>query len=151
MRLTRAGEYAIRCTLFLAFEGMGSVVSKKKIARTMDIPDQFLSKIAQQLARHGIIEIIQGSKGGYRLLVPPAQLTMLDVVEAVIGEIYLNDCVVRPESCSRASTCSVHQVWEKARNQLRDTLRQSDFETIIREKSCSTDLLQTTTMEDVNA
>jgi DNA-binding IscR family transcriptional regulator len=36
----------------------------------MDIPAQFLGKIAQQLARAGIIEIVQGSKGGYRLLVP---------------------------------------------------------------------------------
>ena len=87
MRLTKAGEYAIRCALFLSFQGTSVVASKKEIARVMDIPDQFLSKIAQQLARHGIIEIVQGSKGGYRLLVPPRKLTMLDVVEAAEGPI----------------------------------------------------------------
>ena len=68
MRLTKAGEYAIRCALFLSFQGMGVVVSKKEIARAMDIPAQFLGKIAQQLARAGIIEIVQGSKGGYGCL-----------------------------------------------------------------------------------
>ncbi len=142
MRLTKAGEYAIRCALFLSFQGMGVVVNKKEIARVMDIPAQFLGKIAQQLARAGIIEIIQGSKGGYRLLVPSEKLTMLDVVEAVIGEIYLNDCVVRPESCSRISACAIHRVWEKARDQLRETLRQADFKDILDDKNCSIELME---------
>jgi Rrf2 family protein len=64
---------------------MGTVVSKKKIAECMDIPTQFLGKIDQQLVRAGVIEIVQGSKGGYRLLIPAKDLTMLDVVEAVIA------------------------------------------------------------------
>lgn len=142
MRLTKAGEYAVRCALFLSFQGMGVVSSKKDIARTMDIPDQFLSKIAQQLARAGIIEIVQGSKGGYRLLVLPEKLTMLDVVESVIGEIYLNDCVMRPESCERVSLCAIHRVWEKARDQLRETLRQTDFKSVLEEESCTTERLK---------
>jgi Rrf2 family iron-sulfur cluster assembly transcriptional regulator len=141
MRLTKAGEYAIRCALFLSFQGMGVVVSKKETARAMDIPDQFLGKIAQQLARTGIIEIVQGSKGGCRLLVHPGKLTLLDVVEAVIGEIYLNDCVVRPESCSRISACAIHQVWETARDQLRETLRQADFKGILADKNCTMALM----------
>lgn len=143
MRLTKAGEYAIRCALFLSFQGMGIVVSKKEIARVMDVPAQFLVKIAQQLARAGIIEIVQGSKGGYRLLVPPEQLTMLDVVEAVIGKIYLNDCVVRPESCSRISACAIHRIWETARDQLRETLRQANFKDILADRSCSIELMET--------
>jgi len=142
MRLTKAGEYAIRCALFLSFQGVGVVANKKEIANAMGIPGQFLGKIAQQLARAGVIEIVQGSKGGYRLLVPPARLTLLDVVEAVIGEIYLNDCVARPESCSRTRLCSIHRVWEKARDQLRETLREADFKTILADDSCTADLFK---------
>lgn len=140
MRLTRAGEYAIRCALFLSYRGMQVIVTRKEIALAMDIPDQFLSKIAQQLARKGIIDIIQGPKGGYRLNILPEKLTMLDVVEAVIGKIYLNDCVVRPEACDRRSVCSVHSVWEKATNQLRETLKQTNFRDILAEENCRMDL-----------
>lgn len=114
MRLTRAGEYAVRCALYLAYQGEGVTTSRREIARVMDIPNQFLSKIAPQLAKAQIIEIIQGAKGGYRLIISPDKLTMLDVVEAVIGEIFLNDCVIRPETCQRAPACSAHQVWEKS-------------------------------------
>lgn len=136
MRLTRAGEYAVRCILYLCGQEEGSVVSRKEITREMDIPDQFLGKIAQQLARSGFIEIVQGARGGYRLLVPPQEITLLDVIESVIGEIFLNDCIMRPDSCSRRASCSVNMVWEKARTQMRDTLREATFDKLLKEPSC---------------
>jgi Rrf2 family protein len=89
LRLTRAGEYAVRSVLYLASQGQGVVCNRKKIANAMDIPTQFLAKIAQQLAHAGLIEIVQGSKGGLRLVKSPEKVSLLDVVEAVIGEIFL--------------------------------------------------------------
>ena len=136
MRLTRAGEYAVRCILFLAGNGQGMVVGRLEIAKAMEIPEQFLGKIAQQLARSGFIEIVQGAKGGYRLLLPPEKLTLLDVVEAVTGEIFLNDCVMRPDSCFRSPTCSIHRIWEKARGQLRETLKEATFAKMLKDETC---------------
>jgi DNA-binding IscR family transcriptional regulator len=94
MRLTRAGEYAVRCVLYLASKGVGTICSRKQIAAEMDIPDQFLGKIAQQLARSGFLEIV------------------------------------------RSRACAVHQVWGKARSQLRDTLREATFASLLIEDSC---------------
>jgi Rrf2 family protein len=136
MRLTRAGEYAVRCVLYLASQGAGVLCARKEIARKMDIPDQFLGKIAQQLARAGVIEIVQGARGGFRLVVAPEELTLLEVVEAVIGEIFLNDCVMRPESCNRSHACAVHCIWAKAKDQLRQTLQEATFARILEETSC---------------
>jgi Rrf2 family protein len=136
MRITRETEYAVRCVLYLMTRGDDEVVRRDEIAGEMDIPDQFLRKIAQRLSRAGFMEIVQGPKGGFRLTASPDKLTLLDVVEAITGEIFLNDCIMRPESCSRSNTCSIHLVWDKARNQLRDTLREATFEKILRENSC---------------
>ncbi len=127
MRLTRAGEYAVRCVLYLAKQGRGVLVSRKEIAAQADIPGQFLAKIAQQLARQGIIEILQGASGGYRLLLAPERITLLEVVETVIGEIFLNDCVGRPESCPNSTVCAVHRVWCRTQQQLRNSLDQVTF------------------------
>lgn len=138
MRLTRAGEYAVRCVLYLADRGPGLVISRKQIAREMDIPPHFLGKIAQQLAREGIIEIVQGAKGGFRLIAAPEQVTLLQVVEAVIGEIFLNDCVMRADACHRSYACSVHNIWEEARSQLRDFLKQATFDKLLQDSSCIT-------------
>lgn len=122
MRLTRAGEYAIRCVLYMAMNRDRPIISRKEIAEAMDIPAQFLGKVAQNLAKAGIIAIRQGAHGGYELTIAPEELSLLRVVEAIDGEIFLNDCLHRPESCDRSPLCSVHRVWEQARNQLRATL-----------------------------
>ena len=135
MRLTRAGEYGVRCVLYLSGKEQGIVVPRREIAEVMEIPGQFLGKIAQQLARAGIIEIVQGPKGGFRLLVNPDQVSLLEVVEAVEGEIFLNDCLMRPKACSRVNSCAVHQVWQKARTQLRETLESATFAKLVKEES----------------
>lgn len=142
MRLTRAGEYAVRCVIYLSLSGKGMLVKRKEVAQIMEIPGQFLGKIAQQLSRAGIIDIVQGAGGGYRLIIPPEKLSLLEVVEAVIGEIVLNDCVANPKGCYRSPSCSVHRVWEKAREQLRETLRQTSFADLIAEKTCIADLMK---------
>jgi Rrf2 family protein len=136
MRLTRAAEYAVRCTIYLSQQGLGVLVKRKAIAETMDIPAQFLSKIAQNLSKAGIIEILQGAHGGLRLIVSPEKLTLLTVVEAEIGEIFLNDCIIKPQSCQRSSTCAVHRVWDRARNQLRYTLKEVSFAQILKDETC---------------
>ena len=132
MRLTRAGEYAIRCILYLSNKGENVLVSKKEIAEQMNIPSQFLGKIAQQLAKSGIVEITQGAKGGMKLSNPPEKISLLDVVESVIGEIYLNDCIAKPKSCTRSCECLVHDVWHKARTGLRETLKEVTFNEFVK-------------------
>jgi Rrf2 family protein len=136
MRLTRAGEYAVRCVLFLATRGRGVLCARKEIAAAMGIPDPFLGKIAQQLSRAGLIEIVQGARGGYRLTRPPEDVTLLSVVEAVIGEIFLNDCLMRPDSCNHSNACAVHTIWHRARSQLRQTLSEATFAGILAEQGC---------------
>ncbi len=136
MKLTRAGEYAVRCVLFMATRGMDETVNRREVAEAMDIPFQFLGKVAQQLARAGIIEIRQGAKGGLRLASPPEEISLLRVVEAIDGEIFLNDCLLRPDSCVRTGTCGVHKVWAKARRRLRETLEGVTFDVLAEEEGC---------------
>jgi Rrf2 family iron-sulfur cluster assembly transcriptional regulator len=136
MRLTRAGEYAVRCVLHLARNGKGVLVSRQEIADRAEVPSHFLAKIAQQLARSGIIGISQGARGGYALLKDPTRLTMLEVIESIIGEISLNDCVGRPASCRNSPICVVHRVWCTANDQLRTTLQQVTIAALLADEEC---------------
>ena len=129
MRLTRAGEYAIRCVSYLASMAPGELANRTQVAAEMDIPSHFLAKIAQQLQKRGLVTIAQGARGGLRLARPPAEITLLEVVEAVVGPISLNDCVLHPGTCDRSPACPIHQVWQTATEQLRQTLAAANFET----------------------
>jgi Rrf2 family protein len=136
MRLTRAGEYAVRCILYLASQGRGVLVSRRVVAEYFDIPDKFLAKIAQQLLKAGIITITQGARGGYLLNIDPAALTMLEVVEAMIGKIALNDCIANAKTCKSSRNCAINRVWARASIQLRETLAGVSFADLLREESC---------------
>jgi|GEM_PF-5850112 len=59
------------------------------------------------------------------------RITLLDVAESVIGEIFLNDCIIRPSACNRSQTCAVHRVWDKVRRQLRETLQKATFASLL--------------------
>ena len=134
MEITRAAEYAVRCALHLALEPPERVVPRREIARAREVPEQFLGKIAQRLARAGIIRIHQGARGGYELTTPPDRLTLLEVVEAAEGSIVLNKCVLHPKTCSRTCVCAAHRVWSEARRQLRATLAGVTFATLAAEE-----------------
>ena len=136
MRITRAAEYAVRCILYLSQKGRGELITRQEISEQADIPAKFLAKIAQELAKAHLIDIRQGAKGGFRLLKEPKEITLLQVVEIMIGEIYLNDCAMDPETCGASSNCAVNRIWVKARTQLRQTLAQEDFAKLAKQKSC---------------
>lgn len=127
MKLTRAAEYAIRCVLYLAKRPLGDVVSRRDVARDMDIPMPFLGKIAQELNKAGVIVVRQGAHGGYELALPPEDISLLMVVEAMDGEILINECLARPHDCGRSTHCAVHRVWTEARARFRETLAGVSF------------------------
>jgi len=127
MLITQATEYAGRCVLYLASQEPGRIVPSREIAGAMEIPAAFLAKIAQRLARAGIVRIVQGARGGCQLLVAPRRLTLLAVLEAAEGEIGLNKCVLHPEVCARSGYCPIHTVWDEARRVLRESLGAVNF------------------------
>ncbi len=70
MMLTKAGKYAVLCMVYLAGEAGQGVVARKEIAEAMDIPGPFLAKIAQELSRAGLIQVVQGPGAGIGCLNP---------------------------------------------------------------------------------
>jgi len=137
VKLTRAAEYAVRCVLYLSGYPSGKVISRREVSSAMEIPGAFLGKIVQGLARAGILIVRQGASGGYELARQPRDISLLSVVEAIDGEILINECLSRPEACGFSGTCSVHRVWNKARQDFRETLRAVNFEALARRGICS--------------
>ncbi len=121
MKINRATDYGVRLMVYLA-ANPERVVPRAEAAQKLAIPGEFLAKIAQSLAKAGFIEIRQGRSGGYRLIKTPSELTLLEIVEALEGELSLNICVTHPEACQFSPHCKVHLVWEAARKGLRDFL-----------------------------
>jgi Rrf2 family protein len=130
MRLTRAGEYGVRCALYLAMQPDDVEISRRQVSQAMEVPLHFLGKIAQQLSHAGIIQITKGAKGGYRLAKPAKEISLLDIVEAVEGPLCLNLCLLHRDTCDRTGFCPVHEVWQEAQAGFQKTLGKADLATL---------------------
>ena len=75
-------EYALRAVVHLAYEAPGARTTAQ-IADATQVPRDYLAKILQGLAKKGIVATQRGVGGGVSLGRDPADLTILDVVNAV--------------------------------------------------------------------
>ena len=122
MELTRKGEYAIRGIVYLASRPADQVCLLSDIAAAVDVPQTFLAKIFQQFSKIGLVKSYRGTGGGFMLGRPADKITLLDVVEAVEGQIVPNRCVVDGVDCDRSSACNVHTVWLNVQTQVKGIL-----------------------------
>lgn len=81
MQLKASTDYGLRAVLYLAAQEQ--TCSSKDIAQDMSIPRDYLIQLAQLLRNAGIIEARPGKHGGYRLAKSPADITLLQVVNAL--------------------------------------------------------------------
>lgn len=63
--------------------GMYDFVPTKVLSKELNIPMPSAAKILQSLSRAGIIETREGAKGGVRLAVDPATVTVLDIFDSI--------------------------------------------------------------------
>ncbi|OHB25790.1 MAG: Rrf2 family transcriptional regulator [Desulfuromonadaceae bacterium GWC2_58_13] len=131
MIITRATEYAIRALLYLARQPRGEIVYKKDICSHQHITPAFLTKILQPLIKDGIVGSQRGVGGGFFLRKDPSEVTLLDVVIAQEGPLYLNDCLSDGESCEREVFCPVHGAWKEVRQDMMATLQRYSFAQLV--------------------
>lgn len=121
-RLTNEGEYAVRLMVYLAGRNRQQLVSAREIAEIQDIPQRFLRTIVSQFAKLGFIDSFQGNGGGVRLAEGAENKSLLEVIEAVEGPIYLNVCMQGDAACQFSKQCAVHLVWHEAHEAIQKIL-----------------------------
>ena len=99
----------------LAIDGCGSPMGVYDIARKQHIPERFLEQIFGDLRRAGILESHRGAHGGFCFAVPPDEITVLDIVEILDGEIRPARCSAGDRYIAEAPLCTTSKIWDEAR------------------------------------
>ena len=127
-RLSRSADYAIRGLLYLSLNYEGGKLSIEEISKAKDIPVSFLAKLFQTLAKRGFVRSFRGPEGGFALTKPPRDINLVEVIEAVEGPIFLNDCLIQKGYCPQDEVCPVHDVWQETQRKFLDDLKGYNFE-----------------------
>ncbi len=130
LRISRKIEYGLRAMIFLASVPEGTVVPFREIARRMDVPQEFLAKILKTLAQKKLLASTRGVNGGYRLTKAPAEISFLDVIEAVEGPVSVNVCQDPSHSCKLSPACTMYGVWKLGQERMLEVYRNTKLDAL---------------------
>ena len=85
--ITTKSPYALSALVELYHHGNRGPVPIAELARRRDIPVQFLEQLFAVLRRAGLLRSQRGVHGGYAFAREPGEITVLEVVELLDGEL----------------------------------------------------------------
>src|SRR5438874_457626 len=110
--LSQTVEYALRAVVYLADQAPAARTTDQIAAKTL-VPKAYLSKVLQALTRAGIVHSQRGLGGGMALAKASADLTILEVVNAVEPLQRIRECPLGLKTHG-ARLCPLHRRLDNA-------------------------------------
>jgi Rrf2 family protein len=144
VQLGEGVEWALHSCIVLAVVPPDRALPAAKLAELHALPAAYLAKHLQALSQAGIVEAVAGRRGGYRLGRPAADISVLDVVEAVEGaapsfrcnEIRRQGPAAAPRS-HYTGMCSINRVMRTADAAWRDALSAVSLQDLVAQTAAS--------------
>lgn len=119
-------QYAFMALLELAKRQRDGIISLQTIAQSQNIPARFLENILNGLRQKGLVDSHRGRHGGFVLARPAAEISLLDIFNAVEGELYPVEAV----RCASANAdyALLKPLWQQMGNALSMVLQDRTLE-----------------------
>lgn len=131
-------EYALRAVVHLASEAP-SARTVEQIAKATKVPRAYLAKVVQELVHAGIARSQRGIGGGISLMKTPAELTILEVVNAVDPIQRIRTCPLKLASHG-VRLCPLHKRMDNALASVEEAFRATTLAEILDEPTDSVPL-----------
>ena len=117
LEISKQTDLAIRAMEALCGND-STLMSGTLLAAAMSTSTHRVPQVMKPLLRKDWVVSVPGPHGGYRLAVGLAEISLLEVIEAVEGAIDEERCVLRGAPCPSPEPCALHVPWSRARQAL---------------------------------
>ncbi len=138
--ISQTSEYALRAVVSLA-QSPEQPHTATEIAKLTKVPEHYLSKVLQALAKGGIVHSQRGLHGGYVLAHAPDRLPLLDVINAVDPIRHIESCPLKLETHG-THLCPLHKKVNRSISLIEELFRGSTIGTILAEPTQSIPLVE---------
>ncbi len=118
-----SSQYAIRAMIYLAQLEPGRLVQAHIMAKKLDLPAPYLSKILQQMVKDGLTVSRKGPSGGFALAKLPEKIRLFDLLESFQKIHKVESCILGYTSCSDDDPCALHAFWNEMRDNFVNTMK----------------------------
>ncbi len=122
LRVTKLTDYATVVLTVLAARP-DAVLSAAELAERAGLEMPTVAKVLKPLAQAGLVEGFRGAGGGYRLARDAAQVTLVEIVEAMEGPLGMTECALHEGVCGIEQSCGVRANWRRINDVVVDALR----------------------------
>ena len=131
LRLNRMTDYAILVLGALAHRH-GETLASGRLAEVTNLAQPTVAKVLKMLLASELVETQRGVRGGYRLMKISAQISLVDIVEAMEGPIAVTDCIDGArEPCMASNCCCMRKHWKHINLAIRKALMDVTLEDLI--------------------
>lgn len=127
--LSQTVEYALRAVVTLASVD-GKPMVTANLAKITDVPMGYLYKVLQQLGRKDLVQSQRGSKGGFTLRKRPADITLLEIINAVDPFKRIHRCPMDQIQVVDV-LCPLHHRIDEAMGALETAFRETTVEELL--------------------
>ena len=113
LKLTTKGRYGLRAMIELAGSGDDGPMLMGEIAARQGLSRKYLHALLTSLKEAGLVRSVRGSRGGYLLAKPAAEIRISDVFEALEGPLAIVDCLNGDAHCERTDECLARGMWSE--------------------------------------
>ena len=131
MKISTKGRYGLRILIDLAMHDPSKPRLLRDIAQSQQISEKYISRLVLDLRRAKLIRSVRGINGGFHLVKPPEEITLLEILETMEGPISVVECVRSPEKCSRRTLCPARDIWSKLNDGIRELTQQITLDDIL--------------------
>ena len=126
MKISQASAYAMHALMYMVRHVTQLPVTSRTIAKAEGIPSGYLSKVLRQVVKAGFIRSVRGQDRGYVFAVPPEEISLLQLFEAIEGQLMFDDCPLRHCACGGTTeNCTIFSQWTAATRMLKELLAQT--------------------------
>ncbi len=113
MRISTKGRYGVRVMMDLAIHSSQNFVSLRDISPRQGITIRYLEVVIASLLKAKLVTSFRGKGGGYKLVRPPEEYTMLEILECMEGQLVPVQCMADTvNQCSMAANCVTLPMWD---------------------------------------
>jgi Rrf2 family protein len=130
MQFSASIEYAIHGLVYLAAFRSPNAVLLSAIAGAIAVPESYLRKVFQLMARAGLVASHRGVKGGFTLGRAAKEISLADVVQAIDGALPTYTCMREKRKCTDTDLCVVSEIFAQARRKMEEVLGGTSIESL---------------------
>ncbi len=116
MKVTALEEYGLRCMVLLAKGEQSRPLTLPEFGFKEGVSIPYAGKLLMILKNGGLVKAVRGRNGGYILAVPPEQITLKEIFDALGEPVFSSSHCDRfsgeNEICVHSAGCSVRNIWE---------------------------------------